>query len=104
MSGRISDGMSPKLPQTNCPVGALAPDGRTLWTTDTGATTISAFRPRDLVHRRTIDVGAAPIDIALSPSGRTALVTTGFYDKPGLAVVDLAAGKVLGHADAGPHP
>lgn len=81
---------------------ALTRDGRTLWTADTGATTISAFRTRDLAHRHTIDVGDAPRSLALAPNGRTALVSTGFYDGPGLAIVDLVARRVARRADVGP--
>ena len=80
---------------------ALSRDGRTVWAADTGATTISAHRARDLTRMRSIDVSAAPLDIAISPTGRDALVTTGFYDRPDLAVVDLVAGKLIGRMRAG---
>jgi DNA-binding beta-propeller fold protein YncE len=82
---------------------AAAPDGRLIWTTDARATTISAHRARDLARRRSIDVGGAPTGIAISPDGQVALVTTAFYDHPGLAVVDLHTGSV-DRLDTGPEP
>jgi DNA-binding beta-propeller fold protein YncE len=81
---------------------ALSPGGRTLWTADSGGTTISAYRARDLAPLRSLDVGEAPLDIAISPSGRRALVTNGFYDRPGLAVVDLVAGRLVERMKVGP--
>lgn len=92
---------TPRPPGVRRMALALSQDGRTLWTADTGRTTISSHRSSDLTPRRSIDVGDAPLDLALSPSGRRALVTTGFYDRPGLAVVDLAAGKVTSHVTVG---
>jgi DNA-binding beta-propeller fold protein YncE len=80
---------------------ALSPDGRTLWTADTGATSITAYRTRGLARRHRIELHAAPLDIAVAPTGRTALVTMGFYDRPGLAIVDLVAGKVRHRAAPG---
>lgn len=80
---------------------AVSRDGRTVWAADTGATTISAHRARDLNRLRSIDVGDAPLDIAISPTGRDALVTTGFYDRPDLVVVDLVADKLIGRMHAG---
>ncbi|MCW2968074.1 MAG: repeat-containing proteinYVTN family beta-propeller repeat protein, partial [Solirubrobacteraceae bacterium] len=80
---------------------AVSRDGRTLWTADTGATSISAHRAGDLTKLRSVDVGASPLDIAISPSGGQALVTTGFYGRHGLTVVDLRAAKVRRRADVG---
>ena len=48
--------------------------------------------------RRIVDVGGHPVEVAISPGGRLAAVTTGFWDEPGLALVDLH-GKPLGEAD-----
>jgi len=73
---------------------AVTPDGRTIWTTDTHATTITAHRRSDLLRGRSIDVGGAPVGIAIAPDGRLALVTTAAYDRPGLAIVDLLTGEV----------
>ncbi|HYF25039.1 MAG TPA: hypothetical protein VD931_04810, partial [Baekduia sp.] len=82
---------------------AVAPGGRTAWTADSDGTTITAHRVRDLARRRTIDVGGAPVALALSPDGTIALAATAFYDHPGLAVVDLATGEV-DRVEAGPQP
>ncbi len=51
-----------------------------------------------------IDVGGMPVDVAISPDGKLAAVTTGFWDDPGLAIVDLLAARVLGRVDVGPAP
>lgn len=85
--------------------GAIAttPSGRTLWTTDTAGTTITAHRTRDLLRGRSIDVGGAPIAIAIAPHAPLALVATAFYDRPGLAIVDLVTGEVT-RLDVGPDP
>lgn len=72
---------------------AAAPDGRTVWTADTGTTTITRHRTRDLRRLRSVDVGARPIALTISPDGRQALVLTAAYDRPGLVVVDLRSGN-----------
>lgn len=82
---------------------AVTPDRRTVWSADTGATTITAHRRRDLARGRSIEVGGAPLAIAISPLGDLALVTTAFYDRPGLAIVDLVTGQV-DRLDVGPEP
>ncbi len=46
---------------------------------------------------------APPIAIAVSPDGTQALVVTAFYDRPGLAVVDLRLGQVE-RLDVGAEP
>lgn len=73
---------------------AATPGGRTVWTADTGATTITRHRTRDLSRLRSIDVGAAPVALAIAPDGRHALVLTAAHDRPGLVVVDLRGGAV----------
>jgi len=87
------------------PTGAIAitPDGRTVWSTDTHATTITAHRSRDLRRGRSIDVGGAPTGLAISPHGDVIVVTTAFYDKPALALIDVLTGEV-DHVDVGPEP
>ncbi|HEX6389126.1 MAG TPA: YncE family protein, partial [Solirubrobacteraceae bacterium] len=82
---------------------AVTPSGRTIWTTDSSATTITAHRIRDLQRGRSIDVGGAPIAIAIAPDAPTALVLTAFYDRPALAIVDLVAGEVT-RLKVGPDP
>jgi len=83
---------------------AVAPDGRTLWVTDGAATTITAISARTLLRGRSIDVGGAPVDIALLDGGRRAVVVTAFYDRPGLALVDLLRGAVIERFDVGKEP
>lgn len=88
------------------PTGAIAvtPNGRTVWTADTAWSSITPHSVRRRLRRgRSIDVGGAPVDIAISPKGDIALVTTAFYDRPGLAVVDLVTGEV-DRLDVGPEP
>jgi DNA-binding beta-propeller fold protein YncE len=82
---------------------AATRDGRTFWTADAAATTITAHRRDDLRRGRSIDVGGAPVDIALAPDGRRALVTTASYDRPGVVLVDLRTGEI-DHLDVGPEP
>jgi DNA-binding beta-propeller fold protein YncE len=82
---------------------AATPAGRTIWTTDAEAATITAHRRRGLARTRSIDVGGAPRDIAISADGELALVTTAFFDRPGLAVVGLRAGHVE-RLEVGPEP
>jgi DNA-binding beta-propeller fold protein YncE len=81
---------------------AIAPHSHAVWSTDAAARTITAHRRR-LARGRSIDVGGAPIGIAISPNGRRALVTTAFYDEPGLAVVDFRTAEV-DRRDVGPEP
>jgi len=83
---------------------ALSPDRRTLWTADITATTITAYRARDLRRRRSIDVGVAPSAIALHPHGHQALVIAGLRDRAHVAVVDLIRDVVVRRLEAGPAP
>jgi DNA-binding beta-propeller fold protein YncE len=82
---------------------AVAPDRRTVWTADSAATTITRHSGKALARGRSIDVGGAPLSIAISPDGRTALVTTAHYDRPGLTIVDLLTGEA-DRVDVGPEP
>jgi len=82
---------------------AVSPAGRTIWTADTGARTITAYRRTDLRRSRAIDVHGAPVDLVVRPDGHHALVTTAFYDHPGLAIVDLRSGDV-DHVDVAAEP
>jgi DNA-binding beta-propeller fold protein YncE len=94
---------TPKAPGIRTAGLAVTPDRRTVWTTDNAGTTITAHRGRKLARRKSIDVGGAPLDIAITPDGHFALVTTAFYDRPGLAVVRLHTGHVA-RVDVGPEP
>jgi DNA-binding beta-propeller fold protein YncE len=51
-----------------------------------------------------IDVGGQPAEVAVSPDGGLAAVTTGFWDKPGLVVVDLDRPAVRTRIDLGAAP
>lgn len=73
---------------------AVAANGRTVWTADTGGTTITRYRVRDLARLRSIDVGGPPVALALSPDGRQALALIAAWDRPGLVTVDLRSGAV----------
>ena len=94
---------TPSGPGVRTAALAITSDGKTVWTADSARTTITAHRGRTLARGRSIDVGGAPLAIAISPDGRIALVTTAFYDHPGLAIVDLRTGDV-DHVDVGPEP
>jgi DNA-binding beta-propeller fold protein YncE len=86
------------------PAGAIAiGPGGAAWTTDVRATTITAHRGPGGRRGRSIDVGGAPVGLAISPGGTLALVTTAFYDRPGLALVRLSSGRVS-RVDVGPEP
>jgi DNA-binding beta-propeller fold protein YncE len=92
----LAESADPKcvLGKPSFPTGALAVAGRTAWTTDFRGTSITARPGPGRKRARSIDVGGAPVDIAISPGRRLALVTTAFYDHPGLALVDLRSGRV----------
>lgn len=94
---------TPAPPGVRTDAIAVTPSGRTIWATDSSGTTIRAFARKDFTPGASIDVGGTPVGIAIAPDGRTALVTTAAYDRPGLAVVDLRTGKVVRLA-VGPRP
>lgn len=56
------------------------------------------------IGSQVIDVGGMPVDVAISADGRLAAVTTGFWDQPGLALVDVANATLLDRVDVGPAP
>jgi hypothetical protein len=53
---------------------------------------------------RIVDVGGRPVDVAIGPGGRLGAITTGFWDEPGLTLLDLATGAVVARLDVGPAP
>ncbi|MEA2166892.1 MAG: hypothetical protein QOF76_192 [Solirubrobacteraceae bacterium] len=82
------------------------------------AIAVTAFGRRAVVahdRRRTIadidrgqahvlDVGGQPLEVAVSPGGRLAAVTTASWDEPALALVDLHRHTVLTRVAVGPAP
>lgn len=94
---------TPKPPGVRTTGVAVAPGRRTVWTTDNAARTITAHHGHALARGRSIDVGGAPLCIDITRDGRYALVTTAFYDRPGLAIVDLHSGRVR-RRDVGAEP
>lgn len=106
LSAQAADRQEESAPQPpGIPTQAIAAtaDGRTVWSTDTHSTTITSHQIAGLERDRSIDVGGAPIGIAIAPAGDLALVTTAFYDQPGLALVDLRTDQVERLA-VGPEP
>ncbi len=73
---------------------AVSGDGKAVWTTDVLGRAIAGHSGRAMDRVRSIPVGGAPVDIAVSYRGRLAVVATGHGDHPGLAVVDLHNGRV----------
>jgi DNA-binding beta-propeller fold protein YncE len=53
---------------------------------------------------RLVDVGGQPLQVAISPDGRLAAVTTASWDEPGLAIVDLHAAVLRTRVAVGPAP
>lgn len=97
LTARRADAAPPAKPcapePEGIPAGSLAasPSGRHVWTTDTRATTITPHHVRTLHRGAPVDVGGAPVAMAITTTakGPVALVTTAAYDRPGLSVVDL---------------
>lgn len=80
---------------------AVAPDGRRFVVAHAQARTIA------IVERRgsnILEVGGQPLEVAISPDGRQAAVTTASWDEPGLAIIDLRKGTVRKRVDAGRAP
>lgn len=80
---------------------AVAPSGRRVVVAHDRRRTI-AIHGRGRPHL--IDVGGQPLDVAISPDGRLAAVTTASWDEPGLALVDLRTRKLLKRVAVGPAP
>ncbi len=55
-------------------------------------------------RERLVDVGGQPLEIAVSPDGRVAAITTASWDEPGLVIVDLKSATVRKRVDVGPAP
>lgn len=84
--------------------------GRAIAVTRRGDRLVVAHDQRHTIavsgHGRTVvlDVGGQPLDLALSPDGRLAAVVTASWAAPGLALVDVRAGTLLGRVGVGPAP
>jgi YVTN family beta-propeller protein len=87
---------------------AVAPDGSTVYATDTGKYAVEAVNT--LTGKATsVTVGAYPQDVAVSPDGRSVYVTvTGSDTGPGgadtVAVIDTATNKVVRDIGVGAAP
>lgn len=82
---------------------AVTADGRRLVVAHDHRRTISIVR-RGRRARKLVDVGGQPLNVAVSPDGRLAAVTTASWDEPAVAIVDLRSGKLRGRIPVGPAP
>ena len=82
---------------------AVAPSGRRLVVAHEARRTVAVSVP-GRGRSRNVDVGGQPLEVAISPDGRLAAVTTAFWDEPGLAIVDLVAGALRTRVAVGPAP
>jgi DNA-binding beta-propeller fold protein YncE len=80
---------------------AAGPRGRVLVVAHERRRTIAIVRGR---RERILDVGGQPVEVAVSPDGRLAAVTTASWDEPGLAIVDLTTFGVRKRIAVGPAP
>ena len=80
--------------------------GRAIAVSPTGRRIVVAHERRRTiaVGSRLVNVGGEPLEVAISPDGRTAAVTTAFWDAPGLVLVDLASAEVRKRLEVGPAP
>lgn len=81
---------------------AVAPHGDRVVVAHDARRTVAILGPRGA--SRIVDVGGQPLDVAVSPDGRTAAVTTASWDHPGLSFVDLRSGVVAERIDVGAAP
>lgn len=82
---------------------AVSPDGRRVVVAHDQRRTVAISSP-GRPGARLVDVGGQPLDVATSPDGRLAAVTTAFWDEPGVAIVDLRSATLLRRVEAGPAP
>ena len=82
---------------------AVSPHGGRLVVAHDHRHTIAIMTP-SRGRSKLVDVGGQPLEVAVSPDGHVAAVTTAFWDKPGLVIVDLHAGKARERVDVGPAP
>lgn len=78
-----------------------APSGDRLLVCNKSEHTISIFSPRLCEEIAVLPTGKGPHEVAVSPDGRTAVVTDYGEQKPGhtLTVIDIAAAKIIGKID-----
>lgn len=82
---------------------AVAPNGRRVVVAHDQRRTLAITVPGRTASRL-VDVGGQPLEVAVSPDGRLAAVTTAFWDEPGLAIVDMRSGALLTRVEVGPAP
>lgn len=83
---------------------AASRDGKRLVVAHDRRGTIAIHATKGSSAPRIVDVGGQPMEVAISPNGRLAAVTTAFSGEPGLAIVDLRSAAVHTRADVGPDP
>ncbi len=81
---------------------AVTPRGDRVVVAHDARRTIAILGPRST--SRIVEVGGQPLDVAISPDGRLAAVTTASWDAPGLALVDLRTGTLARRLAVGPAP
>jgi DNA-binding beta-propeller fold protein YncE len=82
---------------------AVSPSGRRVVVAHDQRRTIALVVP-GRARSRLVDVGGQPLQVAISPDGRLAAVTTAFWDEPGLTIVDLHAAALRTRVAVGPAP
>jgi DNA-binding beta-propeller fold protein YncE len=82
---------------------AVAPRGGRIVVAHAQRRTIAILGP-GRGQSRLVDVGGQPLEVAVSPNGRLAAVTTAFWDEPGLTIVDLYSGALRARLAVGPAP
>jgi DNA-binding beta-propeller fold protein YncE len=82
---------------------AVSPKGDRVVVAHAQRRTIAVYGP-GRTPARLVDVGGQPLEVAVSPNGRLAAVTTASWDEPGLALVNLRGGTLLARVPVGPAP
>jgi DNA-binding beta-propeller fold protein YncE len=109
LAGAVASAAAPALARADLPTAPGGPPearqrperrGRAIAISPRGGPLVVAHDRRRTIAivtrggERIVDVGGQPAELAVSPGGRFAAVTTGFWDQPGLTLVDLRAGSV----------
>ncbi len=81
---------------------AVAPHGDRVLVAHDARRTVAIIGPRGTT--RIVDIGGQPLDVAISPDGRTGAVVTASWDHPGLTFLDLVRGTTTKRIDIGPAP